>query len=363
MKKVENIAHINTTINIIYVLCLVMVAWGCTGNTDREHVFVFHDRLSQYGFFEGELSELRPAEGVLRYELNTPLFTDYAYKARFIKVPKGQSIEEKSGELIFPDGTVLIKNFYYHQDERSPEMGRRIIETRLLVKQDNRWKAGTYIWDDNQAEAFKEILGATKPVKWTDHQGISQKIDYVIPDNNDCKSCHKKGGEIVPIGPKIANLNKMIYTGKKPLNQLQYLSAKGIIKGLEQIDQMPRLPVWDDSTGYTLNERARAYLDVNCGHCHNAAGPANNTALFLEFEQQDRFKLGICKGPVSAAQGSGNLKYDIVPGDPEASILYYRMNSTAPGVIMPELGRTTIHSEGVELIKAWIENLEGEGCS
>ena len=362
MKKVHNIKN-QITLKSIYVLCLAVFLWGCKGNTDRKSEFVFHDRLSQFGFFQGDLSELKPAEGVFPYELNTPLFTDYAHKARFIKVPEGQPIEQAGGELIFPDGTVLIKNFYYYYDERNIKMGRRIIETRLLVKQASQWKVATYIWDDQQEDALKEILGATKPVNWTDLRGVLHEIAYVIPDNNDCKSCHKKGGEIVPIGPKIPNLNKMIFSGKKSINQLQYLSAKGIMKGADRIDQMPRLPVWDDSTSYTLNERARAYLDVNCGHCHSAAGPANNTALFLEYEQQDRFKLGICKGPVSAAQGSGHLKYDIVPGDPAASILYYRMNSTEPGVIMPELGRTMIHSEGVELIKAWIESLGDKGCS
>lgn len=346
----------------IYALSLAAAMGGCRDKTAGNQGFVFHGRLSQYGFFEGDMSALRPSSGVVPYTLNTPLFTDYARKARFIKVPKGQSAAEKNGELVFPDGTVLIKNFFYHRDERKTAMGRRIIETRLLVKQDSRWKVATYIWDDSQKEAYKEMLGATKRVKWTDHHGTPREIAYVVPDNNDCKSCHKKGGEISPIGPKIANLNKEVPTGEKTMNQLKLLASKSIIKGLGPIGRLPRLPVWDDSLHYTLNERARAYLDVNCAHCHNSRGPANNTGLFLEYEQQDPFRLGICKGPVSAAQGSGNLKYDVVPGRAAASILYYRMNTTAPGIAMPELGRTVVHTEGVELIKAWIESLDGEGC-
>ena len=353
---------IGKTVSAIYALSLAVAIWGCSHKSGGDQGFVFHDRLSQYGFFEGDLPALRPAEGVVSYELNTPLFTDYARKARFIKVPDRQSATAKNGELVFPDGTVLIKNFFYHRDESDTAMGRHIIETRLLVKQGSRWKVATYIWDDGQKEAYKEMLGATKLVKWTDRHGAPREIDYVVPDNNDCKSCHKKGGEISPIGPKIANLNKVVSTGKKTMNQLELLTSKGIIKQVGPTDRLPHLPVWDDSLQYTLNERARAYLDVNCGHCHNSAGPANNTGLFLEYEQQDHFRLGICKGPVSAAQGSGNLKYDVVPGHPEASILYYRMNTTAPGIAMPELGRTVVHTEGVGLIKAWIESLDGEGC-
>ena len=347
---------------VTYFLFLIAIVWSCTGKSVKEKPFTFHERLSQYDFFEGDMSALKPAEGVIPYDLNTPLFTDYAYKARFVKVPEGEFLTSKNGELIFPDGTILIKNFFYYQDERNTGAGRNIIETRLLVKQHSQWKVATYIWDDDQKEAGMEILGATKHVKWVDHRGRFMETNYVIPDNNDCKSCHKKGGKISPIGPKIANLNKVISTGKAKINQLNYFLSQGIIKGLESIDQMPKMPVWDDSARYTINQRARAYLDVNCGHCHNAAGPANNTGLFLEFEQQDSFKLGLCKGPVSAAQGSGNLKYDIVPGNPEASILHYRMNSIEPGIAMPELGRTLIHTEGVSLIKTWIESLEEEGC-
>ena len=348
---------------LIYVVCLAVISFGCKRSAVQDNLFTFHGKLSEYGFFEGELSALKPAKGVLPYELNTPLFTDYAYKARFIKVPAGQFVEEKNGELLFPDGTVLIKNFFYQNDERNEDMGRRIVETRLLVKQENQWKVATYIWEDHQKDAYKEILGATRAVTWTDHDGNIRKINYVVPDNNDCKSCHKKGAAIAPIGPKIANLNKTMRSSKMHVNQLQYLTAVGVLKGFEQPDRLPMMPVWDDSIRFSLNERARAYLDVNCGHCHSAAGPANNTALFLDFEQQDSFKLGICKGPVSAAQGSGNLKYDIVPGNPDASILYYRMNSSAPGILMPELGRTVIHAEGVALIRQWIQSLEGDGCS
>ncbi|MDN5211876.1 SO2930 family diheme c-type cytochrome [Fulvivirgaceae bacterium BMA12] len=347
---------------VVCFFIVVVTLWGCTAKPGKEQPFTFHDRLSQYGFFEGNMAALKPVSNVIPYELNTPLFTDYAYKARFIKVPEGKFLTSKNGELFYPEGTILIKNFFYYQDEGQVGKGRYIIETRLLMKYTNQWKVATYIWDDDQKEAHREILGATKHVKWVNRHGKSLETDYVIPDNNDCKSCHKKNGKISPIGPKIANLNKMISTGKEDINQLNYLFSRGIIKGLEPTDQLPQMAVWNDSVTYTLDQRARAYLDVNCAHCHNAVGPANNTGLFLEYEQQDLFKLGICKGPVSAAQGSGNLKYDIVPGNAEASILHYRMNSNSPGIAMPELGRTLIHKEGVALIEAWIAGLEGKGC-
>jgi len=40
--------------------------------------------LSQYDFFSGNLSDLRPNENILPYTLNTPLFSNYAYKKRLV---------------------------------------------------------------------------------------------------------------------------------------------------------------------------------------------------------------------------------------------------------------------------------------
>ena len=43
-----------------------------------------YDSLSRYGFFAGFISDQLPVEGVIPYELITPLFSDYAHKHRFI---------------------------------------------------------------------------------------------------------------------------------------------------------------------------------------------------------------------------------------------------------------------------------------
>ena len=98
-------------------------------------------------------------------------------------------------------------------------------------------------------------------------------------------------------------------------------------------------------------------MDVNCGHCHNPQGTANTSGLYLTSSEMDLMRLGVCKVPVSAGQGSGDLLFDIVDGKPEESILLRRMDSTVPKVMMPELGRTLIHREGVELIREWIRSL------
>jgi len=69
---------------------------------------------------------------------------------------------------------------------------------------------------------------------------------------------------------------------------------------------------------------------------------------------------GRCKMPIAAGTGTGNRKYGIVPGKPDESIFIFRMASTNPAVMMPELGRSLPHTEGVTLIESWIETLEGD---
>ena len=116
--------------------------------------------LSEYHFFKGALKNLDPAEGVIYYSLNSPLFSDYAFKKRFVEILQGQKIKYNASEVFdFPEGTILIKNFYYPADFRQPEKDIRILETRLLILENNNWKALPYIWNDEQTEAFLSIAG------------------------------------------------------------------------------------------------------------------------------------------------------------------------------------------------------------
>src|SRR5580692_2628926 len=141
-------------------------------------------------------------------------------------------------------------------------------------------------------------------------------------------------------------------------NQLAHFIKLGYLTGISDPASAPKNADWRDAA-QPLDARARAYLDINCGHCHNAKGPANTTALDLTiFGATDRY-LGVCKPPVAAGRGTGDHFFDIVPGNPQDSILPYRMRSSEPGVMMPEQGRNTTHVEGVVLIEQWVSALRG----
>jgi uncharacterized repeat protein (TIGR03806 family) len=318
-------------------------------------------KLSEYGFFKGEMKQLQPNDKVLLYEPAATLFSDYSFKKRFVWMPEGTpatfDVSKPNETLHFPDQTILVKNFYYPEDFARPEGAKRILETRLLVKDQGQWKAYPYRWNDTQTEATYKVTGETIPVTWKDEQGKAHQINYAMPNKNQCKSCHNQKDAFVPIGPKIKQLNHAIAYEDGKENQLTRWMKMGYLKAnATDIAKIKSLVSMNDAQA-SLDARARSYLDVNCGHCHNPNGPASTSGLYLNYEENDPFHWGVMKSPVAAGIGAGSFKFDVNPGKGKASILTYRMNSVHPGIMMPEVGRVSIHHEGVALIERWIDGL------
>lgn len=314
-------------------------------------------RLSTYGFFEGEMAQLDPSEKLIPYQPASSLFTDYAMKSRFVMIPEGEKAQLVEDEIELPKGSILVKNFYYPEDYRKPEGDRRIIETRLMIHEEKGWQSYPYIWNEEQTDAVLKIVGGETEVRFIDKNGKDQVINYLVPNKNQCKSCHNKNEALAPIGIQPKHLNNDLKYESGTENQLAHWTKLGKLEGFTGKDNHPSVINYEDQS-QALDDRAMAYLDINCSHCHRAEGPASTSGLFLTFDQKDPMKLGINKAPVAAGKGSGKFKFDIVPGHGEQSILTYRMNSTEVGIAMPEIGRTTIHAEGVELIKEWINQMK-----
>ena len=187
------------------------------------------EKLSDYGFFEGALAQQKPSSGVMPYSLNTPLFSDYAEKLRFIQYPKNQEIAyQDTSVLAFPVGTTLIKTFYFPLDFRFPEKGRKLIETRLLIHESTGWKALEYSWNEAQTDAFLEIAGDEKEINFIDIAGKSQKQSYQLPNLNQCKGCHNQNEAMTPIGPSIRQLNGDFSYAEGTENQLIHWEKAGI---------------------------------------------------------------------------------------------------------------------------------------
>lgn len=324
------------------------------------------EALSSLGVVLGfDGSTFTYGERVQSYVLATPLFSDYAVKERAFLLPKGTTAAyTANGVLDFPVGTTIVKSFLFPADLRAPEENLTVIETRVLTREEGGWKVWPYLWNDEQTEAYRAPSGAVRSISLTGLDGEPWSFPYLVPQRNQCIDCHEKsndkGRANKPIGPSARNL----HVG----DQLQRLLDAGVLSGFPALSEIG--PAVDEADLHgvdpktlddtTLNAAARDYLDVNCAHCHNPDGTEGRSSqLFLNWDNTDPFNLGVCKKPGSAGRGTGGFIYDIVPGEPERSILWYRIQTAEVGEMMPDIGRILVHDEGVALVAEWIARLQG----
>lgn len=287
--------------------------------------------LSEYSIFQGNPADLTPSSEFKLYDIATTLFSDYAEKQRLIKIPAGaKMIAGTDGLPEFPEGTILVKTFYYFNDKRDESKGKIILETRLLIRSNSRWNVGTYLWNKEQTEAHLITSGLNKTVNWITENGNARVISYHVPSSRECTTCHNAGGAVLPIGPKIRNLNFEVMRNGSLINQLIYFQNAGFINAIDPT-AFSHLPDSKDPA-VSIEKRARAYLDINCAHCHNTSGFASESNVFFGYE---------------------------------LSLEETRITNKKSGIInvfsngdMPKLGTTLLDEEGVTLIKNYIESLK-----
>lgn len=334
--------------------CNILDSWMLS---EIENEYDFEYNLTDYELFKGDISQLIPNEGVVEFELTTPLFTDYALKQRLFKLPEGKSIHvNQDGTFSYPDSTLIAKTFYYsdkinsyknnysainigfphllNQESNKADMKNHIIETRLLYLIDGIWNVAVYEWNRDQSEAYLIKDGTRRDVSFVNDDGITQSTRYRIPSLAECTTCHQSNDKVVPIGPKLANMDHSINVKNETINHLDYLSSMGVLSNFDRegIDPFPK---WNDLT-QPLERRARAYLDVNCAHCHTSSGFADYSSLYLDYE------LPLSQTGINSRTARINN----------------RINSRWRGEKMPLIGTTIIHQEGVELIQEYLEEIE-----
>jgi uncharacterized repeat protein (TIGR03806 family) len=311
--------------------------------------------LSAYNFFQGDMADHQPVQGVLPYDVITPLFSDYAKKKKFVWMPGGAPATYAGDHqsLNFPEHTVLIKTFYY--DNVQPAGSRRLIETRLLYKLNGQWHFADYVWNSAQTEATLDLAGSNTPVTFTDEQGTERSLLYRIPAEAECLTCHKVNGQATPIGPKPQNLNMPYTYTNGTMGQLARWVQEGYLA-----DGYPSTITttvrWDD-VSQDLNNRVRSYMDMNCAHCHADGRHCDYRPMRFAYEETaDPVNLGVCVAPDEPLQP--HHTHIVARGSAERSVLHYRMAATNETVRMPLLGRTVVHEEALELIQQWISAMD-----
>ena len=328
---------------VFAIVCIIIIIASCSKDDfdDRKveipefnfpQTISFESNLSSYDIFEGTPSNLVPSEDFETLELSSGLFTDYAHKQRLVKVPEGTSITKLAdGSLDFPDGTILTKTFFYFNDERDTSLGKRIIETRLEIKESGTWNIATYLWNESQTDATLKLEGQDTQVSWINSQGNILSTLYHVPTQNECMTCHQSNSTMSPIGPTLLNLNKTVNRNSVEINQLVHLQALGLLAQFP-ITDIPQMVDYNDLNASIL-ERGRAYLAINCAHCHNPS--AWNTPAEKDFD----FRHEIPYELTGIQNGKDRISRNIINQE------------------MPFIGTTMMDEEGVSLLIEYFNSL------
>jgi uncharacterized repeat protein (TIGR03806 family) len=345
----------------------------------------FPRKLSESGLFRSVKGHvMEPA--LIPYSVNAPLWSDGAYKERWIALPGADSHIDFTTQRgwNFPDRTVLVKSFALEMEEGNPA-SRRWIETRFLTNQQGEWFGYSYRWDNEQSDGVlvdakgldREFTIRVKPS--ADNPAGVRKQTWRYPSRTECMVCHSRAANYV-LGLTELQMNKVHDYGGVRENQLSVLAHLGVLhlgaleetknavreeskaKGLSerQIDKhLDRLTAHSRLVDpydpkQDLNLRARSYLHANCAQCHVEAG-GGNAQMELEFTTALAKTRLIDVKPLHHTFGLPDARL-IAPGHPERSVLLLRMSHREAGH-MPPLATSTVDREAVKLMRDWIKQL------
>jgi len=299
--------------------------------------------LAALDVFEAPAAAQVPAGEVVPYDVVAPLWSDGARKRRFLWLPPGTrpAIEGDTWDL--PVGSVLVKTFSFPIDERDPSLGERLIETRFLVRTASGYLASTYLWNDAQTDATAVGGEIGVPVHWIDAEGAAHDQIFHVPGTSRCHDCHQQRA----LGMRTSQLDVP--------GQLDRFVTMGLLA--ERPSSSERL-VDPFDPGASLDDRARSYLDANCGLCHAEGASADGTQVFWDLAHTGAPEaLPLCR-PTASVDGRSRV---LVPGDAQSSAMIARMRSTDPFVHMPRGPSRLTDARGVTLVESWIDAMEG-GC-
>jgi putative heme-binding domain-containing protein len=303
----------------------------------------FPRKLSETGLF-ANVARHQPAAGVLPYSINAEPWADGTTAQRLVALPgeaklgvyrkTDSQIGYITGEWQFPDGGVLAKTI---------SLGGRKLETQVLHFDVDAWKAYNYLWNVEQTDAVlaDDVGSDVKVSEQTWHHA----------SRTECLLCHTtRVGSILGFRPP--QLDKQHEYGVTLADQLGTLNHVGLFA--EPLPaKIDRFPGPHDASA-PLEQRARSYLHVNCGHCHTRGGGGSS---FFNVQ----YTLPLARTSLLGSrptQGTfGILDAQLVaPGDPYRSVLYYRMSKLGHGR-MPQFGSQLIDPQGTRVIREWIASL------
>ena len=338
----------------------------------------FPRRLSETGLFQSVVSH-EPADGVVPFSIHAPQWSDHATAERWLGLPNDTSIGLQnrptkvegsmfSRTMNYPNDSVLMKTLSLELVHGDPSTKRKV-ETQILHFNGYDWRGYSYRWNDDQTDAnLVDATGGTAIFDISDKSapGGNRRQTWQFPSRMECIRCHNPWAEF-SLAFNVAQLN--LNEEETGINQLTKLQNMGVFHSSPQdlnpadlfaiaetaipVNERPKLvDPFDESLD--INKRARAYLHVNCAHCHrfNGGGAAR---IYLPFDTTILETEAINTRPTQGTFGIHDAMI-IAPTDPYRSVLYFRMAKSGPGH-MPHVGSSYVDQQGLSLIHDWIHLL------
>jgi len=311
-------------------------------------------RLSLTGAFTN-LATLAPATGLMAYDVASPLWSDGAFKTRWMAIPSNTRIGfTPTNEWSFPSGSVFVKHFELATNDSRPDLRRRL-ETRLLVRDTNGYVYGaTYKWRSDLSDADLLTNSVTEELRITTASGTRTQSWY-YPSRQDCQACHTApAGGVLGVKTRQSNHDFFYSSSGVSDNQLRTWNHIGLFNVTLNEGAIPSYPhlVAVTNTAASLEERARSYLDANCAHCHR---PGGVRALWDGRYDTPLAQQGLINGLLQNTLNIPGARV-VVSGDLPRSVLHLRMERLGQNQ-MPPLARNTIDEPALDTLEAWIREL------
>ena len=302
----------------------------------------FPRKLSETGLFADAARHV-PAPGVVPYAINVPRWADHATSERWAGFPgttraaiaTTQVAFLPVGRWVLPDHAVLAKTYSLELERGNPATRRRV-ETQILHYDQQQWSAYSYRWNAAQTDADLLPSGgdtAVFDVKDPAAPGGTLRQTWRFHSRAECLRCHNAELNFTP------GFNPLQLARPAPVAPDPQLAA------LLPAPLTPASPALADPHRDldSLELRARSYLHTNCSTCHrfNGGGSAN---LLLNLERPLTDAKLLDEKPVQGDLGLPDARV-IAPGDPERSVLLYRLATEGRGH-MPYLGSRLVDERG-----------------